>query len=74
MRRFKCIIPREWFLLALIGLYLVLTVFDPGLPRRTPQLIDWKSISAITGLLTSFPARARVRLNSSPLMGRFAGS
>ena len=42
---------REWFLTALLALYLVLFSLDHKLLARTPFLVDWKSLSLITALI-----------------------
>ncbi|NJE02855.1 anion transporter [Thermococcus sp. MV11] len=42
---------REWFLTALLLLYLVLVLHDPTLPGRTPGLVDWRSLALITSLI-----------------------
>jgi len=44
-------VKREWFLTALLALYLVLFSLDHKLLARTPFLVDWKSLSLITALI-----------------------
>ncbi|CAD5244412.1 SLC13 family permease [Thermococcus camini] len=49
--RLEDFIKREWFLSLLLVLYIVLTLNDPSLLRRTPSLIDWESLTLITSLI-----------------------
>ena len=49
--RLKSFARREWFLTALIVLYLVLIINDRSLLVRTPSLIDWESLALITSLV-----------------------
>ncbi|QDA31369.1 anion transporter [Thermococcus indicus] len=49
--RLKSFARREWFLTALIVLYLVLLINDRSLLVRTPSLIDWESLALITSLV-----------------------
>ncbi|WP_297092389.1 SLC13 family permease [Thermococcus sp.] len=49
--RLKRFARREWFLTALIALYLVLFINDSLLLIRTPRLIDWRSLALITSLI-----------------------
>ncbi|NJE61173.1 SLC13 family permease [Thermococcus sp. 21S7] len=49
--RLKGFARREWFLTALLVLYLALILNDRSLPRRTPDLVDWGSLALITSLI-----------------------
>jgi len=49
--RLRGFLRREWFLSLLILLYLVLIIVDPSIVRRTPDLVDWRSLSVITALI-----------------------
>ncbi|WP_232460755.1 SLC13 family permease [Thermococcus barossii] len=51
VERLKDFARREWFLTALLLLYLVLVLHDPTLPGRTPGLVDWRSLVLITSLI-----------------------
>jgi len=51
VERLKDFARREWFLTALLLLYLVLVLHDPTLPSRTPGLVDWRSLALITSLI-----------------------
>ncbi|WP_457751627.1 SLC13 family permease [Thermococcus sp.] len=44
-------IEREWFLVSLLVLYLVLALVDRSFVPRTPSLVDWGSLSLITALI-----------------------
>ncbi|WP_258084201.1 SLC13 family permease [Thermococcus thermotolerans] len=49
--RLKSFARREWFLTALIVLYLVLLINDRTLLIRTSSLVDWESLALITSLV-----------------------
>ncbi|NJF26043.1 SLC13 family permease [Thermococcus sp. Bubb.Bath] len=51
MKRLKNFIRREWFLTVLLLLYSILVISDSNLLKRTPNLIDWESLSLITSLI-----------------------
>ncbi|WP_240921900.1 SLC13 family permease [Thermococcus sp. ES12] len=51
VERLKDFARREWFLTALLLLYLVLVLHDPTLPGRTPGRVDWRSLALITSLI-----------------------
>ncbi len=44
-------VKREWFLTFLILLFLILSVIDPSLPRKSLNLVDYESLSAIISFL-----------------------